>query len=109
VALLVDAGLEVSGLIAGDVVVAPFVWAANTCDFCREGLQTSRRHGGGRGEPGVDGSQGEAVRVPLAQGTLVKLPAAVDDALLASLLTLSDIYCTGHHAAVRGGSARARR
>jgi hypothetical protein len=95
-----DTGSEVSGLTAGDVVVAPFVWADNTCDFCREGLQTSCRHGGGWGDPGVDGGQGEAVRVPLAQGTLVKLPAAVDDALLPSLLTLSDVYCTGHHAAV---------
>jgi threonine dehydrogenase-like Zn-dependent dehydrogenase len=96
-----DVGPEVSGLIAGDVVVAPFVWADNTCDFCREGLQTSCRHGGDWGAPGVDGGQGEAVRVPLAHGTLVKLPAAADDALLASLLTLSDVYCTGHHAAVR--------
>ena len=59
---------------AGDLVVAPFVWADNTCDFCPEGLQTSCRHGGGWGAPGVDGGQGEAVRVPQAQGTLVKLP-----------------------------------
>ena len=55
----------------------------------------------------LDGGQGEAVRVPQAQGTLVKLPAAADEALLASLLTLSDVFCTGHHAAVKAGvSAR---
>jgi hypothetical protein len=96
-----DVGSEVSGLTAGDVVVAPFVWADNTCDFCREGLQTSCRHGGGWGEPGVDGGQSEAVRVPLAQGTLVKLPAGEDSAMLPSLLTLSDVFCTGHHAAVK--------
>jgi threonine dehydrogenase-like Zn-dependent dehydrogenase len=96
-----DVGSEVSGLKSGDLVVAPFVWADNTCDFCREGLHTSCRHGGGWGSPGVDGGQGEAVRVPQAQGTLVKLPAAQEDpALLASLLTLSDVYCTGHHGAV---------
>ena len=41
-----EVGAEVSGLKTGDVVVAPFVWADNTCDFCREGLQTSCRHGG---------------------------------------------------------------
>jgi threonine dehydrogenase-like Zn-dependent dehydrogenase len=41
--------------------------------------------------------------VPLAQGTLVKLPAGVDEALLTSLLTLSDVLCTGHHAAVKAG------
>src|SRR5712672_1418341 len=95
-----DTGAEVSTLKRGDLVVAPFVWADNTCDFCAEGLQTSCRHGGGWGAPGVDAGQGEAVRVPQAQGTLVKLPVAEDSALMPSLLTLSDVCCTGHHGAV---------
>jgi len=98
-----DIGSDVSGLAVGDLVVAPFVWADNTCDFCAQGLQTSCRHGGQWGVPGVDGGQGEAVRVPQAQGTLVKLPVAEDSALLSSLLTLSDVFCTGHHAAVTAG------
>lgn len=98
-----DLGAEVAGLERGDLVVAPFVWADNTCEFCVEGLQTSCRHGGGWGAPGVDAGQGEAVRVPLARGTLVKLPVAADSALMPSLLTLSDVYCTGHHGAVTAG------
>ncbi|HEX2296903.1 MAG TPA: zinc-dependent alcohol dehydrogenase family protein [Pseudonocardiaceae bacterium] len=98
-----DVGSEVSGLRAGDVVIAPFVWADNTCDFCSAGLQTSCRHGGFWGEPGVDGGQGEAVRVPQAQGTLVKLPVGEDSALLPSLLTLTDVFSTGHHSAVKAG------
>jgi threonine dehydrogenase-like Zn-dependent dehydrogenase len=98
-----DVGADVSGLQTGDVVVAPFVWADNTCDFCTEGLQTSCRHGGQWGAPGVDGGQGEAVRVPQAQGTLVTLPVGEDSELLPSLLTLSDVFCTGHHAAVTAG------
>ncbi len=98
-----DTGPAVSGFTRGDVVVAPFVWADNTCDFCAEGLQTSCRYGGQWGDPGVDGGQGEAVRVPQAQGTLVKLPGGEDTALLPSLLTLSDVFCTGHHAAVTAG------
>jgi threonine dehydrogenase-like Zn-dependent dehydrogenase len=98
-----ELGAEVSGLKAGDVVVAPFVWADNTCDFCREGLQTSCRHGGRWGSPDVDGGQGEAVRVPQARGTLVKLPVGEDSALLPSLLTLSDVFPTGHHCAVTAG------
>jgi threonine dehydrogenase-like Zn-dependent dehydrogenase len=57
----------VTGLQRGDLVVTPFVWADNTCDFCTEGLQTSCRHGGRYGLNGVDGGQGEAVRVPQAQ------------------------------------------
>ena len=97
-----DIGTEVSGLTAGDVVVAPFVWSDNTCDFCAEGLPTSCRQGGQWGHD-LDGGQGEAVRVPQAQGTLVKLPVGEDSALLPSLLTLSDVFCTGHHAAICAG------
>jgi threonine dehydrogenase-like Zn-dependent dehydrogenase len=103
IGIVEDAGREVPGLKSGDLVVAPFVWADNTCDFCTEGLQTSCRHGGVWGAPGVDGGQGEAVRVPQAQGTLVKLPVREDSELMASLLTLSDVFCTGHHCAVTAG------
>jgi len=95
-----DTGAEVSTLKRGDLVVAPMVWADNTCDFCTEGLQSSCRHGGHWGAPGVDAGQGQAVRVPQAQGTLVKVPVAEDSALMPSLLTLSDVFCTGHHGAV---------
>jgi threonine dehydrogenase-like Zn-dependent dehydrogenase len=93
-----DVGADVTGLKPGDLVVTPFVWADNTCDFCAQGLQTSCRHGGRYGLNGVDGGQGEAMGVPQAQGTLVKLPIDQDSALLASLLTLSDVFCVGHHA-----------
>ena len=43
------------GLKAGDLVITPFTWCDNTCDFCRKGLQTSCRHGGRYGFNGVDG------------------------------------------------------
>jgi threonine dehydrogenase-like Zn-dependent dehydrogenase len=95
-----DVGEAVQGFARGDVVVAPFVWSDGTCEFCEQGLQTSCLHGGFWGSPGVDGGQGEAVRVPQADGTLVKLPVGEDDALMPSLLTLSDVFATGHHAAV---------
>jgi threonine dehydrogenase-like Zn-dependent dehydrogenase len=98
-----DIGADVAGLRRGDLVVAPFVWADNTCDYCRQGLQTSCRHGGRWGGRDLDGGQGEAVRVPQAQGTLVKLPVGEDSALLLSLLTLSDVFATGHHCAVKVG------
>src|SRR6266487_382990 len=94
------AGADVRTMKAGDLVVAPFVWSDGTCVFCRAGLHTSCLHGGRYGSDGVDGGQGEAVRVPLADGTLVVLPVGRDDALMPSLLTLSDVMCTGHHAAV---------
>jgi threonine dehydrogenase-like Zn-dependent dehydrogenase len=87
----------------GDLVVAPFAYQDNTCEFCREGVQTSCRHGGFFPADESGGGQAEAVRVPQAAGTLVKLPVAADSVLLPSLLTLSDVYGTGHHAAVRAG------
>jgi threonine dehydrogenase-like Zn-dependent dehydrogenase len=95
-----EVGSDVAGLAAGDVVVAPFVWSDGTCDFCTQGLHTSCRHGGQWARDGVDGGQGEAVRVPQATGTLVKLPVGEDSPLLPSLLTLSDVFCTGHHGVV---------
>ncbi|MEV7216115.1 zinc-dependent alcohol dehydrogenase family protein [Kitasatospora cineracea] len=100
-----EAGAEVRGFAVGDLVVAPFVWSDGVCEYCREGLQTSCPHGGFWGTPGSDGGQGEAVRVPFADGTLVKLPkeAAGDAKLLPGLLALSDVMATGHHAAVSAG------
>ena len=94
-----DAGADVRTIKAGDLVVAPFLWSDGTCVFCREGLHTSCLHGGRYGADGVDGGQGEAVRVPQADGTLVVLPVGEDEALMPSLLTLSDVMSTGHHAA----------
>jgi threonine dehydrogenase-like Zn-dependent dehydrogenase len=91
-------GREVRTIRKGDLVVAPFAWSDGTCVFCHEGLQTSCLHGGWWGGD-LDGGQGEAVRVPQADGTLVKLPVEQDDALMPSLLTLSDVMGTGHHAA----------
>jgi threonine dehydrogenase-like Zn-dependent dehydrogenase len=85
---------------AGDLVVAPFLYSDANCVFCREGLHTACLHGGRYGFGGVDGGQGEAVRVPQADGTLVVLPVERDDALMPSLLTLSDVMATGHHAAL---------
>ena len=98
---LVEAvGSEVRTVKRGDLVVAPFAWSDGTCVFCREGLQTSCLHGGFWGGTELDGGQGEAVRVPQADGTLVALPVGRDDALMPSLLTLSDVLGTGHHAAL---------
>jgi threonine dehydrogenase-like Zn-dependent dehydrogenase len=92
-------GPDVRTLKAGDLVVAPFLWCDGTCVFCREGLHSSCLHGGRYGSDDVDGGQGEAVRVPQADGTLVVLSVGEDDALMPSLLTLSDVMGTGHHAA----------
>src|SRR5438445_1244354 len=93
-------GADVRTLKFGNVVFMPFAYSDGTCVFCREGLHTSCVHGGFFGTVDVPGAQAEAVRVPQADGTLVVLPVGADDALMPSLLTLSDVMGTGHHAAV---------
>ena len=98
-----DIGSEVATVRRGDVVIVPFVWSDGTCEFCREGLQTSCRHGGSWGGTHFNGLQAEAARVPQADGTLVSVPVAEDSALLPSLLSLSDVFSTGHHCAVTAG------
>ena len=100
IGIVEEVGADVRTVRPGDLVVAPFAWSDGRCDFCREGLHTSCVHGGFWGGTDLDGGQGEAVRVPLADGTLVVLPVDEDDALMPSLLTLSDVLGTGHHAAL---------
>ncbi|GAB6902346.1 zinc-binding dehydrogenase [Kineosporia succinea] len=103
VGVVEDTGPDVTTVARGDLVVAPWVFSDGTCEFCREGLTTSCPHGGMWGYGDADGAQAEAVRVPFADGTLFRIPGPADSELVPSLLTLSDVYGTGHHAAVRGG------
>jgi threonine dehydrogenase-like Zn-dependent dehydrogenase len=100
VGIVEEIGRDVRTLAVGDVVIMPFAFSDGTCEFCREGLHTSCVHGGFFGTTSVAGAQAEAVRVPQADGTLVSLPVGEDDELMPSLLTLSDVMGTGHHAAV---------
>jgi threonine dehydrogenase-like Zn-dependent dehydrogenase len=102
-------GTDVRRIKRGDLVVMPFAFSDGTCDLCHEGLQTACSHGGYFGVGMVGGAQAEAVRIPLADGTLYKLPVREDDALIPSLLTLSDVMGTGHHAAVTARVSRGKK
>jgi hypothetical protein len=102
-------GNDVRSVNVGDFVVMPFAFSDGTCEFCQDGLQTACVHGGFFGNAEVPGAQAEAVRVPLADGTLYALPVGEDSALLPSLLTLSDVMGTGHHAAVTAKVAPGKR
>jgi len=96
-------GAEVRTLKTGDFVIMPFAFSDGTCAFCHEGLHTSCVQGGFFGTGGkADGAQAEALRVPQADGTLFRVPVRADEALMPALLTLSDVMCTGHHAARSG-------
>ena len=93
-------GTGVRTIKVGNLVVMPFAFSDGTCAFCHEGLHTSCLHGGFFGNEKIAGAQAEAVRIPQADGTLFVLPVGKDDALMPSLLTLSDVMGTGHHAAM---------
>ena len=96
-----EVGRDVQRIRRGQVVVMPFAYSDGRCMFCDEGLQTACVHGGFFGNGGeAGGAQAEALRVPQADGTLYPLSVGEDDALMPSLLTLSDVMGTGHHAAV---------
>lgn len=95
-------GSEVRSVAVGDFVIAPFVVSCGQCQFCLAGLTTSCLNGSYWGADG-SAAQAEAIRVPTADGTLVKVPGEVDPNLYPSLLTLSDVYGTGYHAAVTAG------
>ena len=109
VGVVEDVGADVRKVKKGDFVVMPFAYSDGTCAFCHERLQTSCVHGGFFGIGGeAGGAQSEAVRVPLADGTLFVLPVRDDDALIPSLLTLSDVMGTGYHAAVAAKVSRGK-
>jgi alcohol dehydrogenase len=97
-------GADVTELAEGDFVIAPFTFNDGTCPACRAGFQSNCEHGGAFGDGEIDGGQGEKVRAPFADATLVKVPDAPQggftDEQLASFTALSDVACTGYHAAV---------
>ncbi len=101
IGIVEDAGREVNSIAKGDLVIAPFAYSDGTCPHCLHGVQTACLNGGFFPLGNGDGGQGEAVRVPLADGTLVKVPGTgYSDEMMASLLSLSDVMGTGHHAAM---------
>jgi threonine dehydrogenase-like Zn-dependent dehydrogenase len=109
VGVVEQVGPEVRKIKVGDFVIAPFYDCDMTCPNCVNGVSTSCQNGGWWGSDDrmgafADGGQGELVRVPHADGSLVATPSMPDDALVPHLLTLADVMGTGHHAAVSGGA-----
>ncbi len=98
VGIVEEIGVGVRGVGVGDFVIGGFQTSDNTCPVCQRGMQANCLNGGG-----YDGCQSEYIRVAHADGTLVATPDAPAEALLPSLLTLSDVMCTGWHAAVSAG------
>ncbi|MDR7254366.1 threonine dehydrogenase-like Zn-dependent dehydrogenase [Nocardioides sp. BE266] len=98
VGVVEEVGADVTDFSAGDFVIVPFCHSDNTCAHCRAGVQSACEHSGF-----TQSGQGEYTRVTQADGSLVKTDGMPDEALLPSLLTLSDVLPTGWHAAVSAG------
>jgi threonine dehydrogenase-like Zn-dependent dehydrogenase len=108
VGIVDEIGPDVRSIKVGDFVIAPFYDCDNTCVNCVNGVSTSCLNGGWWGSDDklggfADGAQGERVRVPHADGSLVATPEQPTDAQVPGLLTLADVMGTGHHAAVSAG------
>ncbi len=101
---IVAVGKEVSRFRVGETVYTPFSTNCGNCFYCLQGL-TSRCPKGqlfgwlAQGQ-GLDGCQSEYVRVPLADGTLVKKPDGLSDV---SGLLLGDNFSTGYYCAEMAG------
>lgn len=101
---VVEVGSGVQTLTPGQFVISPFTIGDNTCPNCQAGMQSACQNvlGFGGLDPAgqrIDAGQGEFLRVPMADGTLVASAERPDDAMLASMLALSDVMSTGWHAA----------
>ncbi len=91
-------GDAVTTVKVGDFVVGGFLYSDDTCPVCRKGAHANCQHGGG-----YAGCQADKIRIPQADGTLVATPELPADDLIPSILALSDVMCTGWHAAVSAG------
>lgn len=101
---IIEVGNGVKKVKAGDLVVGPFAWCDGTCPLCKAGMSSECINGGGWGTDGMDGCQGEQLRVPFADANLFPVPKDKQkEELMPSLLTLSDVLGTGHYAAVTAG------
>jgi threonine dehydrogenase-like Zn-dependent dehydrogenase len=90
-------GDEVRSIRVGDFVVGSFFASDNTCEICRAGYQSRCVHAE---LIGAIGTQAQAARIPLADGTLVATPGLPGPDLIPSLLAASDVLGTGWFAAV---------
>ena len=95
VGVVTEIGADVKNVKIGDFVVGSFFASDNTCEICQAGYQSRCVHA-----TGLDGTQAEFARIPLADGTLVAAPGQPDADLIPSLLAASDVLGTGWFAAV---------
>jgi threonine dehydrogenase-like Zn-dependent dehydrogenase len=89
-----EVGSAVKSVKPGQFVVGSFATSDNTCPNCQYGYPSSCVQ-----REFMTRAQAPALRVPLADGTLVTTPDVPSNDLIPSLLTTSDVLGTGWFAA----------
>jgi len=101
---VVEVGGDVAATSVGDLVCSPFTTSCGSCFFCERGLTcrctAGQLFGWVENGKGLQGSQAEYVRVPLADGTLMCVPEGVSAAVG---LLMGDILSTGFFCAEGAG------
>ncbi len=97
VGIVEEVGSSVRTIKPGQFVIGSFWASDNSCEICQAGYQSACLH---RVLMGTIGTQAQAARVPLADGTLVATPGMPGEDLIPSLLAASDVLGTGWFAAV---------
>ena len=92
-----EVGDAVNDIKVGDFVVGSFVASDGTCEICQAGFESRCIH---QVMMGSIGTQADYARIPLADGTLVKIHGTPTEAQTRSLLAASDVLGTGWFAAV---------
>lgn len=104
---VVAVGANVRTHRVGDLVMSPFTTSCGHCYYCRIGLTARCLHsqlfGWVEEGKGLHGGQAELVRVPQADGTLMRLPEGIS---LTEGLLLGDILSTGFFCAHQAGIQR---
>ncbi|KAI9672814.1 MAG: hypothetical protein M1831_000249 [Alyxoria varia] len=85
-------GEDVKKFKPGDKVVSPFTLSCGECFYCENGVSSRCAHSQLYGTAGLEGSQAEYVRCPLADTTLFLAPPSVPEHLL---VLMADIFPTG--------------
>jgi alcohol dehydrogenase len=104
VGTVVEVGSGVSGLSAGDRVLASCISACGVCRYCRQASYGQCLGGGGwiLGHL-VDGVQSQYARLPFADLSTYKLPDGISDE---SAVLLADILPTSYEVGVLNGQVR---
>ena len=97
---VVETGRGVKTLKVGDPIISPFSTSCGECYFCQIGLTArcikSQLFGWIEKGSGLHGGQSEYVRVPFADGTLVKRPDGISNE---ESIILGDVLSTGYFCA----------